>query len=177
MRSQPIRRSLAAIALAALCAFPVASTYFIERHQSVEALPIGMKLPPFDARYRDGRPMVRDTVNARKLLLICFSARCPHCRTEIEHFGLLHKRYGDQLDFAAFCLDPPAITKSSNDMHLTLPLVCDNTTDLAKILNIGVVPSTLCLDEHQVVRSNSIGEHSLQDDERLVRKFLDLDTP
>ena len=178
MRFQLLSRTIAALALAALCAVPVASTYFIERSQSVEPFPIGAKLPPFNARYRDGRPFVRDTVNAKKLLLICFSAYCSHCKTEIENFCLLHKKYRDQLDFAAFSVDPPASNEaSSNDLHATLPLICADGRDLLILLKIVIVPSVLCLDERQVVRWRSTGEHSLQDDEKLVERFLGGDPP
>ena len=174
MHSQPLRKTIAAIVLAAFCTIPVATTFLIERRQNVDALPLGTKLPPFKATFLDGSPFVRDSRNEKKLLLLYFTSQCSHCRSEIAHYDLLHEKYRNELDIVAVSLGTPESSEAlKKDLRVNLPIVAGDSL-MARLCKIGVVPSAFCIDEDQVLRCRSTGEHSLLDDEQFVTHFLAL---
>jgi len=175
MISRSIHRSLAAIALAILCAFPFASSFYTEHRWNVDRPAIGEKVRPFTMTFAGGRTFVFESTRAKKLLLIFFSMSCPHCRTEINNFNSLSRIYSTKLDVVGVCVDSTLSFDDKRDITApSFPVVFEKGIDLAQNFRVTGVPSAFYIDEGRVLRARSSGEQSFHSDSLNIASFVDL---
>ncbi len=172
MISRSKHRSLAAISLAILCAFPIASSFYIEYHRNAGAPAIGERMPPFAAAFADGRRFAFDSPRTRKLLILFYSPACSHCRTEIVNCDSVYKIFSNTLDVVGVCIDGSAdSTGRKGSITPSFPVLAGNSIELAKSFKVAAVPSLYCIDEDGVLRQRSTGENTFQKDSLLIAGF------
>lgn len=175
MFSRSTHRSLAAIALAMLCAFPFASSFYTEHRRNADQPEIGNRIKPFMMTLADGRKFDFDSTRAQKLLLFFYSRSCPHCRIEINNINSLSRIYSTRLDVVGVCIDSTPGVVDQRDMTApSFAVVFENGIELAQNFRVIGVPSAYYIDEQRVLRSRSSGEKSFHSDSLEIERFVDL---
>jgi peroxiredoxin len=175
MISRPIHRSLAAISIILLSAFPIATSVYVEHRRNVGVFTIGERVHPFAATLESGDRFVFDSSRTKKLLLLFYSSSCSHCRKEIINIDSLYRTYSKQLEVIGICIDgSPGSARWNEKAAPAFPIVSEGAGELARDLKIAVVPSLYCIDEDRVLRYRSSGESSFHSDSILVTRFIGL---
>ena len=173
MNLQSSRKSFAIVCLVVLCTVPFVSALYIEHQKMFESLPIGQKFPLMEALSPDGEVFGRDSLINKKLLLVFFTTACGHCRTEISNLNELRRKYLQEIDILGISLDNRQATDAlRRELNLKIPILLGNKEKARKVFKFTILPAIYCIDELQILRRYSSGEHSLLFDEDLIKEFI-----
>ena len=172
MHSHSSSRFIALLLLCVTAAVVSALLLYIERQWDADSLPLGQRIPSFEAATMDGGFFARDSLGDKKVLLIFFAPGCSHCRNEISNLAQLYPKYKGMVDFVGISLDSAAAVKSlARELKLDFPIVVEKDEVLSEMFKIHILPSIFCIDEFQILRGRYTGEHSLSVDEHLINEF------
>ena len=105
-------------------------------------------LPAFTITDLDGKPLSREALAGRVVLVEFWATWCPPCRGTLAWLGELKKRYGDRLAVVAIAVesDEAAVRKVTGE--LKLPLVwAMGTPDLARSFgDVSALPTLFLFD-------------------------------
>ncbi len=112
----------------------------------------------------DGSPVSLDQFRGKVVLLNFFASWCPACRAEMPFLQAAWEEVQDE-GVAFLVVD---IAEESEEMvaqfmkerGLTIPVVMNQTGDVATLYNISTLPTTFILDREGVVRSITVGAFS-----------------
>ena len=105
-------------------------------------------LPAFTLSDVDGRPLTREDLQGRVVVVEFWATWCPPCRGTLAWLGELKKRYGDRLAVVAFALESDEADVRKLAGELALPLRwAQATPDLARAFgDISAVPTLFVFD-------------------------------
>ncbi len=173
MYRQSASKSFATISLVVLCTVPVALALYIEHRKIFDPLPIGQKIPFIEALSADRDMHLQDSLAHKKLLLLFFTTACSHCKTEISNLNELRAKYVSDIDIVGVSLDGRQATNAlKRELNLTIPIIPGNNEKMKSVFKLTILPALYCIDEWQILRRYSSGEHSLAFDENLIREFI-----
>lgn len=173
MYHQSARKSFAAVSLIVLCTVPVVVALYIEHRRILDPLLVGQKIPSIEALFPNGDVFVQDSLAHKKLLLLFFTTGCSHCRTEISNLNELRAKYVSEMDIVGVSLDSRQATNAlKEELKLKIPIVLGDNEKVKSIFKLTILPALYCIDESQILRRYSAGEHSLAFDEDLIREFI-----
>jgi peroxiredoxin len=152
---------------------PVVLALYAEHRRIFDPLPVGQKIPSIKALSLGGGVFVQDSLARKKLLLIFFTPRCNHCKTEISNLNELHAKYMSDIDIVGVSLDGQQATNAlKEELKLKIPILLGDNEKVKNVFRLTILPALFCIDESQVLRIYSGGEHSLAFDEDLIQKFI-----
>jgi peroxiredoxin len=167
------RKSIATVSLIVLCAVPVVLALCIEHRGIFDPLPVGQRVPSIEALSSDGDVFVQDSLVHKKLLLLFFTTGCSHCRTEISNLNTLRAKYVPEIDIVGVSLDSRQATNAlKEELKLKIPILFGNNEKVKSVFRLTILPAIYCIDESQILRRYSTGEHSLAFDENLIKEFI-----
>lgn len=173
MYHRSTRKSIATVSLIVICTVPVVLALYIGHRRIFEPLPVGQKIPSIESLSPDGDEFVRDSVAHKKLLLLFFTTACSHCRTEISNLNELRAKYVPEIDIVGVSLDNREATNALKDeLKLKIPILLGNNEKVKSVFRLTILPALYCVDESQIVRRYSTGEHSLAFDEDIIKEFI-----
>ena len=173
MYHRSTHKSIAAVSLILLCTVPVALAVYIEHQSFFDPFPVGQKIPSIDALSTDGDMFVQNSLARKKLLLLFFTTACSHCRTEISNFNELWAQHMSEIDIVGVSLDSRQATNLlKEELNLKIPILLGDNEKVKSVFRLTILPALYCIDESQVLRRYSTGEHSLTFDENLIREFI-----
>jgi len=109
----------------------------------------------------DGSPVSLDQFRGKVVLLNFFATWCPACRAEMPHLQAAWEEVQDEgvafliIDIAEE--DTEMVARFMKERGLTMPVVMNQTGDVATVYNISTLPTTFILDREGVVRSITVG--------------------
>jgi peroxiredoxin len=152
---------------------PVALALYIEHRKIFDPLPVGQKITFIEALSLDGDVFVQDSLAHKKLLLLFFTTACSHCKTEISNLNELRAKYVSDIDIVGVSLDDRQATNAlKKELDLTIPILFGDNEKVRSVFKLTILPALFCIDESQILRRYSSGEHSLAFDEDLIREFI-----
>jgi peroxiredoxin len=173
MHHQSVRKSYATLFLIVLCTVPLALALYIEHRRIFDPLPVGQKIPSIGALSLDGGVFVQDSVAQRKLLMLFFTTSCGHCRTEISNLNELWAKYAPDIEIVGVSLDGRQATNAlKEELNLKIPILLADNDKVKSIFRLTSLPAIYCIDESQILRRYSTGEHSLAFDEDFIKDFI-----
>ena len=173
MLHQSERKFYATVSLVALCTMLVVSALCIEHRRIFDPLPVGQKIPSIEALSTDGDVFVRDSLTHKKLLLAFFTTACSHCRTEMSNLNELRAKYEPELDIVGVSLDGLQATNAlKEELNLQILVVLGDNEKMKNVFGLTILPALFCIDESQILRRYSSGEHSIAFDEDLIKEFI-----
>ena len=112
----------------------------------------------------DGSPVSLSQFRGKVVLLNFFASWCPSCRAEMPFLQAAWEEVQDE-GVAFLIVD---IAEESEEMvaqfmkerGITIPVVMNQTGDVATLYNISTLPTTFILDREGVVRSITVGAFS-----------------
>jgi peroxiredoxin len=136
-------------------------------------LPVGQKIPSIEALLLDGDVFVKDSLAHKKLLLLFFTTACSYCRTEISNLNELRAKYVPEIDIVGVSLDGRQATNAlKEELNLKIPILLGDNEKMKSVFRLTILPVLYCIDESQILRRYSTGEHSLTFDEDLIKEFI-----
>jgi peroxiredoxin len=173
MYHQSARKSFATVSLIVLCTVPVVLALYIEHRRIFDPLLVGQKIPSIEALSPDGDVFVLDSLAHKKLLLLFFSTACSHCRTEISNLNELRAKYVLEIDIVGVSLDGRQATNAlKEELNLKIPILLGDNEKVKSVFRLTLLPALYYIDESQILRRYSTGEHSLAFDEDLIKEFI-----
>ncbi len=173
MYHQSARKSFATVSLIILCTVPVVLALYIEHRRIFDPLPVGQKIPSIQALSSDGDVFIQDSLAHKKLLLLFFTTACSHCRTEISSLNELRAKYVSEIDIVGVSLDSrQATTALKEELKLKIPILLGDNEKMKSVFRLTILPALYCIDESQILRRYSTGEHSLTFDEDLMKELI-----
>ncbi|HLE02790.1 MAG TPA: TlpA disulfide reductase family protein [Dehalococcoidia bacterium] len=109
----------------------------------------------------DGSPVSLDQFRGKVVLLNFFATWCPACRAEMPHLQGAWEEVQDEgvafliIDIAEESTE--MVAQFMKERGITIPVVMNQTGDVATAYNIHVLPTTFVLDRGGVVRSITLG--------------------
>ena len=173
MYHRSTRKSFAMVSLIVLCTVPVVLALYVEQRRIFDPLPVGQKIPSIEALSPDGDVLVQDSLAHKKLLLLFFTTACGHCRTEISNLNELRAKYVTEIDIVGISLDGRQATDAlKEELNLKIPILLGDNEKVKSVFRLTILPALYCIDESQILRRYSSGEHSLAFDEDLIKEFI-----
>lgn len=173
MQHQSARKSHATLSLVVLCTVPLVLALYIEHRRIFDPLPVGQKIPSIGALSFDGGVFVKDSLAQRKLLLLFFTTSCSHCRTEVSNLNELWAKYLQEIEIVGVSLDGREATNAlKEELNLKIPILLADNEKVESVFRLTTLPAIYCIDEFQILRRYSTGEHSLAFDEDLIKDFI-----
>ena len=134
-----------AIILAAV--FVVAACH----HEAPPAKAFGPPMPPFKARWLDGKPFDVAAEKGGVVLLNLWATWCGPCRFEIPDLARLHAEYASRgFKVIGVSLDEggaAGVKTFVADQKIQYPIVLDPDGKLATLLNTEVIPTSIVIDK------------------------------
>ena len=105
-------------------------------------------LPAFTLHDLDGKPLGRDDLRGRAVLVELWATWCPPCRPTLGWLGELAKRYGDDLAIVTIAIESDEAGVRAVRDDLKLPFVwAMGTPDLVRAFgDVGGLPTLLIFD-------------------------------
>jgi peroxiredoxin len=173
MYHQSTRKSFATVSLIILCTVPAVLALYIEHRRIFDPLPVGQKIPSIEALSPDRDVFVQGSLPHKKLLLVFFTTACSHCRTEISNLNDLRAKYVSEIDIVGVSLDGRQATNAlKEELKLKMPILLGDNEKVKSVFRLTILPAIYCIDESQILRRYSTGEHSLAFDEDLIKEFI-----
>lgn len=126
---------------------------------------LGQPAPAFTLpSLADGSPVSLDQFRGKVVLLSFFASWCPACRAEIPFLQAAWEEARDE-GIVFLIVDigeegPEQVTQFMKERGVTIPVVMNQTGDVATAYNIQTLPTTFILDKEGVVRSITVGAFS-----------------
>lgn len=112
----------------------------------------------------DGSAVSLEQFRGKVVLLNFFATWCPACRAEMPHLQAAWEEVQDEgvafliIDIAEESTE--MVARFMKDRGVTIPVVMNQTGDVATLYNISTLPTTFILDREGVVRSITVGAFS-----------------
>ncbi|HTX20132.1 MAG TPA: TlpA disulfide reductase family protein [Bacteroidota bacterium] len=166
-----VSRLFSLAALLTLCVAAVALTICVERGRKIDPLPVGAKVVPFAARTADGQTYRSE--GKKKILVLFYSAACPHCRAEVAQIDSLSTVYPESIQPLGVLLGPA----NRQDVPWkadgpSFPVVREGGEEIAEMFGVVEVPTYFCVDDSGTIIGRSVGLHSIEWDANIVRDFV-----
>ncbi|MBU2008558.1 MAG: TlpA family protein disulfide reductase [Chloroflexi bacterium] len=112
----------------------------------------------------DGSPVSLAQFRGKVVLLNFFASWCPACRAEMPFLQAAWEEVQDE-GVAFLIVDigeegPEMVAQFMKERGITIPVVMNQTGDVATLYNISTLPTTFILDREGVVRSITVGAFS-----------------
>ncbi len=173
MYHRSTRKSIATVFLIVLCTVPVVLALYIEHRRIFDPFPVGQKVPSIEALSLDEDMSGQEGIAHKKLLLLFFTTACSHCRTEISNLNELRVKYLPEIDIVGVSLDGRQATNAlKEELKLKIPILLGDNKKVKSVFRLTILPALFCIDESQILRRYSTGEHSLAFDEDLIKEFI-----
>ena len=122
---------------------------------------VGRAAPAFSLpSLADGSSVTLDQLRGKVVLLNFFASWCPACRAEMPFLQAAWEEVRDEgvafliIDIAE---DDEVVARFMEDRGFTIPVIMDQTGDVATRYNISALPTTFILDREGVVRNITVG--------------------
>ncbi len=146
-----IGKSLAVLALAALCAAPVFA--------SKSALD-GRQAPDFALKSLAGENMRLSEYRGEVVMINFWATWCGPCRQEMPLLDELYSRY-ERVGFRLLGVniddDPRRATEMARDLGISFPVLFDDRKEVSRLYQVEAMPVTVILDREGVVRYTHYG--------------------
>jgi len=108
------------------------------------------RLPEFALTGLDGRPIARDSLAGRVVIVEFWATWCPPCRATLEWLGGLRRRYGDRLAVVALSVasDEPEVRKLAGELALPLRWAMATPDAARSFGDVTAVPTMFLFDRH-----------------------------
>lgn len=116
-------------------------------------------LPDLQVTRLDGTTIYLRDFQGKPLIVNFWATWCPPCIEEMPALEDLHRSMSGEISVVAVNLgEDPEVVQAYLDQHsLTLPVLLDQSGQVAHALDIGYLPATLFVDAQGVVRSSYKG--------------------
>lgn len=140
------------------------------------ALPVIGPSPAWQLTTLDGKPIGRDTLKGKIVVLDFWATWCPPCVREIPGYVKLQKKYADKglvivglsVDRKGAAVVKPFAKKNAINFPLALA-----TFEIAETFGgIEVLPTTFLIDREGNVRHRKVGAMETEDYEKLILSLL-----
>jgi thiol-disulfide isomerase/thioredoxin len=171
--SSPRRKVKALIALIIILMVPALVLMFLHSKVDFAPLPLNKELPFVRLTTINGGAATLDKFRSSRIIIMVFSAECPHCLRMLSVFEAMNRKYGNALKFIALSISNPDTTeKLVSEMPYSFQVFVDKNNELKRVLRISALPTILFVDTGLVLRSEQYGEASENIEEKSVKSFI-----
>ena len=121
---------------------------------------VGELAPGFQLQDLDGQSVVLGNFRDKPLLLNFWATWCPPCRSEMPYIQQVYDEWPDKglVVLAINVGESSAKVKEFMQSYgLSFPVLLDTTEEVARIYNIGGIPTTFFIDGDGIIQAKIIG--------------------
>lgn len=149
----------------------------IEKRIKSGAAQMGKPAPDFALNSLDGAPVRLSDFKGMAVFINFFASWCPDCRAEMPDVEATWRAHKDEgLVLLTVNLTNQDIigdvTKFVQEFGLTMPVLLDETGNVASLYKVGPIPASYFIDRNGVLKAVQVGGMSRQTMEKRVARVL-----
>ncbi len=137
------------------------------------------KAPDFTALDKDGNEVTLSEIISEKkkpVIMNFWATWCPPCVSELPHFEVMYKEYGEQIEFLMVNLTDgydetiEKVNAFTKDNSYTFPVYFDTKANASVAYSISSIPLTVLVDAEGNIVASQVGAM----DEATLKGYIDM---
>ncbi|MDV6378990.1 TlpA disulfide reductase family protein [Sporosarcina sp. GW1-11] len=133
--------------------------------------------PDFELTTLDGKNVKLSDYRGKTVLLNFWASWCPPCRSEMPHMEAYYKEYSESENVEILAVNMTKTEKNKEqsakdfveEYQLTFPILLDKKSDVMKMYQVKVYPTTYIINEEGVITDKAM----FPLDDKLLKELLD----